>query len=289
MTATPWCKTPSGARSLLAFLIALLLTLPAVAQTQTPIFPSPATSTTPVIAGMATGDFDGNGLPDTAYVSAPTITVLLNQGQGTAPIPVVTSGLTCTPQTQLVAADMNKDNKLDLVLTCGEGYVVVLLGNGDGTFQTPSYYIVTGVNDQISQVDLNGDGYPDIVVSAPQAGGNPSVVVLLNQGSGAPGTLTPAKNYPAVGYQPGRSFPQSLQETSTVTASRTSSPQVPYWKSSMVTGTAPCKLPYLFQLLDQRPALSLAPTSMGMALPTLHISHISQTQTPAMTHQRRRI
>jgi hypothetical protein len=213
MTATPWCKTPSGARSLLAFLIALLLTLPAVAQTQPPIYPLPIISPTAFVPGAVIGDFDGNGLPDQAYPSttgAPYfqstkgITVVLNQGPNNPTVSVSTSGLSCTPQ-YLVAADMNKDSKLDVVLTCQEGYVVVLFGNGDGTFQTPSYYAVANVNTIAQPIDLNGDGYPDIAVTVPANQPNSgllgSVAVLLNKGSGAPGTLSPFTSYPSQSNQ----------------------------------------------------------------------------------------
>lgn len=105
----------------------------------------------------------------------------------------MTSGLKCTPQT-LVAGDLNKDDKLDLVLTCQEGYVVVLLGNGDGTFQTPSYYAVAGATNIAPPVDLDGDGYLDIAVISTSGS---AVVVLLNQGSAAPGALSTPKSYPA--------------------------------------------------------------------------------------------
>jgi hypothetical protein len=194
MTAISWFKTPSGARSL----VACLITLPAFAQTQPPIFPVP--TSTPGFNGAVTGDFNGDGLPDQVYISSATATtVLLNQGTSNPPTPVVTSGLTCTPQ-NLVAADMNKDTRLDVVLTCVEGYVAVLLGNGDGTFQTPSYYAVTGANAIATPVDLNGDGYLDIAVGGGTTAVNPAndtftAVVLLNSGASAPGTLVSPKSY----------------------------------------------------------------------------------------------
>ncbi|WP_433969382.1 FG-GAP-like repeat-containing protein [Tunturiibacter gelidiferens] len=200
-------QNPSGARSLLAFLIAPFLTLPAVAQTQPPIYPLPIISPTTLVSAGVIGDFDGNGLPDQAYLStagAPYyqnngVTVVLNEGPNNPTVSVVTNGLSCTPQ-YLVAADMNKDSKLDVVLTCQEGYVVVLFGNGDGTFQTPSYYAVANVFTIAPPVDLNGDGYPDIAVTVstdpPNSGVLASVAVLLNKGSGAPGTLSPFTNYP---------------------------------------------------------------------------------------------
>jgi len=183
---------------LVAFVVSSLFVIASPGQTQQPIFALPVLSSTSVISGSAIGDFNGDGQADVAYISTATaITVLLNQGTNNPANPVVTGGLTCTPQSSLVAADMNKDTKLDLVFTCKEGYVVVLFGNGDGTFQTPTYYAVAGVKTIASPVDLNGDGYPDIAAAtAAPANGTPSVVVLLNQGAGAPGTLLSPTSYP---------------------------------------------------------------------------------------------
>lgn len=214
MTTTPWCKTPSGARSLLAFLIAPFLTLHAFAQTHPPVYPvpiislvNPAPAPTNTAATVTTGDFNGDGLTDVAYIStsgAPNyqitngIAVVLNEGPNNPTVSVPTSGLSCTPQ-NIVAADINKDSKLDVVLTCVEGYVAVLFGNGDGSFQTPSYYAVPNVRTVAPPVDLNGDGYPDIAVTVST---NPptlvlaSVGVLLNKGSSSPGTFSPSSSYP---------------------------------------------------------------------------------------------
>jgi hypothetical protein len=92
-----------------------------------------------------------------------------------------------------VIADMNNDKKPDVALTCSNGFVAILFGNGDGTFQNPSYYAVNGAQSLITPVDLNGDGYFDVVVST-QAGPD----VLLNQGSSAPGILGSPTTYPGV-------------------------------------------------------------------------------------------
>jgi hypothetical protein len=178
------------------------------AQTQQPIFPT-TEFTAPVgdATALATGDFNGDGQPDMAYISvpyysptpnsAPTLTVLLNQGANLPPIPVTTnsfSGCLGDPLS-MVAADMNKDNKLDLVLACPAGFVAVLIGKGDGSFQPPAYYAVSGLQTLAPPVDLNGDGYPDVAASS-LLGTSSSVAVLLNQGTAAPGTLSTAKSYP---------------------------------------------------------------------------------------------
>jgi hypothetical protein len=48
--------------------------------------------------------------------------------------------------------------------TAENGYVSVLLGNGDGTFQSPKTY-ETGDSGAVAIGDLNGDGKPDLVVA----------------------------------------------------------------------------------------------------------------------------
>jgi hypothetical protein len=54
----------------------------------------------------------------------------------------------------LLASDLNNDKKLDLVVTTNTS-VNVLLGNGDGTFQTPFSYAVSSAGN-LTAVDLNG-------------------------------------------------------------------------------------------------------------------------------------
>jgi len=204
MPRNAWFKTPSVSQFLLRFLIAPLFSLQAFAQSQPPIFPT--TSFTPLpnvdTTAMATGDFNGDGQPDLAFFSSGQsssygVTVLLNQGAATSPISVSTNSLNCSPGYQLIAADINNDKKLDLLLTCGGVYVVVLLGNGDGTFQAPAYYAVPNRPGLLTTVDLNGDGYLDVALmtySSPTP--YPSLTVLLNKGESAPGTLSNPTTYP---------------------------------------------------------------------------------------------
>jgi Bacterial Ig-like domain (group 3)/FG-GAP-like repeat len=220
MSAKPRFTFPRELRPLLlSFLIPLLFLSAGGAETQAPIFPS-ASFTPPVgvsTSSLATGDFNGDGLVDLAYITVPatvyngtptsTLTVLLNQGESTAPVAVTTNSLSGCPLTSglysLVSGDLNKDNKLDLVVTCPTGYVAVLLGNGDGSFQSPAYYAVSAPQTLAAPVDLNGDGYPDVVVST-FLNNSLAVAVLLNQGSSMPGTLSTAKSYAGpTGANPG--------------------------------------------------------------------------------------
>ncbi len=79
---------------------------------------------------VALGDFDGDGRADLAVTSSylKNITILLGDGQGGYRVgEQIPSGTIGT----ISAADVNRDGRLDLVTDLG-----VLLGDGDGTFQT---------------------------------------------------------------------------------------------------------------------------------------------------------
>src|ERR1700761_928595 len=198
MTTRPWCKTPSGARSLLAFLITLLA-IPAFSQTQTPIFPVlPVDFALFPSSTYAYADFNGDGQVDQASPNGNNaIGLSFNNGANHSPT-FGTIQLTCQPQA-VVAADLNNDSKVDLAFSCqtqGQpAYVGVVLGNGDGTFQAASYYVVPGAASipALTTVDLNGDGYLDVAVLT----GSSQVGVLLNQGSSKPGSLLTASLYAA--------------------------------------------------------------------------------------------
>jgi hypothetical protein len=76
----------------------------------------------------------------------------------------------------LVVADVNGDDKLDVLTTNGSG-IGVLLGNGDGTFQPAVTYAATG--DSLVVADMNNDGKFDLVVASPS-----NVGVLVGNGDG---------------------------------------------------------------------------------------------------------
>jgi hypothetical protein len=122
---------------------------------------------------IVVGDFDGrdyaNGRPilDLVVVNGGSnsndFSVLLGTGDGTfQPEKRYVAGK--NPQS-LVAADLNGDGHLDLVIADRANQVSVLLGNGDATFQPERRYAVGDSPVYMAVGDFNGDGIPDLAVS----------------------------------------------------------------------------------------------------------------------------
>jgi len=65
------------------------------------------------------------------------------------------------------------------------GIVFVLLGNGDGTFQSTAEYAVGVHPTDVAIADLDGDGFPDIAASN-SADGTVSILINLGDGTFAP-------------------------------------------------------------------------------------------------------
>ena len=160
----------------------------------------------PGAAGIALGDFDRDGRIDLAVANAETpitirdqglVSVLLGNGDGTFQNHRDSMTQSLSPL-DLVACDFNGDGKLDLAATLNRdqfGYISILIGNGDGTFQVPNNYASGRFSRQIVAGDFNGDGKIDLAQA--ELGSN---LMTLLKGKGD-GTFEPQSQY-GVGVGP---------------------------------------------------------------------------------------
>ncbi len=143
-------------------------------------------------SAIVAADFNGDGKLDVAAVTAAGFDILLGNGDGSFQTPISSNpGLNMTG---VSVGDFNSDGKLDLAVTnycsptnCGSPAIDLLLGNGDGTFQSPSAVSVPDAPLAIAAGDFNKDGILDIVViGCPDSNcaEEGSVNILLGEGGG---------------------------------------------------------------------------------------------------------
>jgi fibronectin type 3 domain-containing protein len=142
---------------------------------------------------MALEDLDKDGLLDivTANSGSNNISVLLSNGIGTFQ---GQQNYSVGPNPKsLGIADINGDGRLDIVVAdydLSVNYVSILLGNGDGTFQSSTPWTTIGWSPvSIQKGDFNADGVADIAVvnyTLFHSGGihQSLVTLLLGKGDG---------------------------------------------------------------------------------------------------------
>src|SRR5436853_5362975 len=127
------------------------------------------------------------------------VVVVLIFISGALGLPAFALGLSFTPvytynvgvQPEAIAmGEINGDGKVDLaVANSGDNTISVLLGNGNGIFQSPRSYPVGQRPFAVALSEFNGDGKRDIVTAN---NSSDSVSVLLGNGDG---TFQAACNY----------------------------------------------------------------------------------------------
>lgn len=145
---------------------------------------------------VAVGDFRGQGEPDlAAAINGNGAYIYLANGDGTftqasgSPVIIPRPPWDTGVNAQMVFAavgDFNNSGKQGLALAnFGEANVPILLGNGDGTFATPTSFVFSGGGNpnSVAVGDFLGNGNLDLAV-ATSFGGLP-VDIVLGCGDGA--------------------------------------------------------------------------------------------------------
>ncbi|MBI5427715.1 MAG: VCBS repeat-containing protein [Nitrospinae bacterium] len=132
---------------------------------------------------LTAGDFNEDGFPDLAVtLRFHKVVILFGKGNGNFSEPENIPML--GQPTALVAGDYNNDKHVDIAVALagtGNTGVEILWGKGNGQFEPSKRFKGGGQPLSIANIDVNGDGYLDIITSS-----NPlhAITFLLNNKDG---------------------------------------------------------------------------------------------------------
>jgi len=153
----------------------------------------------PATGGAALADFNGNGNLDIAIPDPHSGGLMVLKGDGAGAFSSYPKGILQPPGSGpygpglAIAADTRKSGHQDLIVLTQDqdfnqpfapgsvsipGQIQIYLGNGDGTFQSPS--LLNASSTSLLVTDINGDGLPDLITTQADYG----VQVFTGNGDG---------------------------------------------------------------------------------------------------------
>ncbi len=152
----------------------------------------PALAAGEIPTSVATGDFNRDGHTDFVVANGLTndLWIYLGKGDGTFQLPRVVPLSKGLSPVCVVAADLQNNGILDLVVAESDSSTIgVLLGNGDGTFGYETEYELPEPPGSLVIDDFNNDGKPDVAAVMdttvdPGTTNIPYIALLRGDGTG---------------------------------------------------------------------------------------------------------